>query len=79
MKTNLIAITIALALAAAAGGALKQHRSPSPATSPAGPKLVMAQTDFSFGEVKAGEELNHTFALKNEGTADLLIKNVAPS
>jgi hypothetical protein len=43
------------------------------------PKIVIDKTDHNFGEVKKGENLNHTFVFKNEGKADLLIKNVAPS
>ena len=73
MKPKLIVRTLMLVLALA-GGALGQDRSAPPV-----PKLVIAQTEFSFGDVKAGEVLNHTFVIKNEGGADLIIKGVAPS
>ena len=79
MKSHFI-VGIVVLLLALAGGALGQSNSAQSNSAPAGaPKLVMAQTDFSFGTIKAGEVLNHTFVFKNEGTADLEIKNVAPS
>ena len=43
------------------------------------PKLVIKQTEHNFGEVKKGEIAQHAFVVKNEGKADLEIKNVAPS
>jgi hypothetical protein len=72
MKSKLILTALALVVILV-GAALGQS------ASPAAPKLVIAKTEHSFGEIKAGEELKHTFIIKNEGTADLVIKNVAPS
>lgn len=43
------------------------------------PKLVIKQTEHNFGEVKKGAPTQHTFTFRNEGKADLEIKNVAPS
>jgi hypothetical protein len=43
------------------------------------PKLIIKQTEHNFGEVKKGETAQHAFTFKNEGKADLEIKNVAPS
>ncbi len=43
------------------------------------PKIVIDKTEHNFGEVKKGENVSHTFVFKNEGKADLLIRNVAPS
>ena len=52
----------------------------TPATSDAAnPKLTMESLVHDFGTVVAGTPLTYTFKVKNEGTADLLIKNVAPS
>ncbi|MGA9770166.1 MAG: DUF1573 domain-containing protein [Blastocatellia bacterium] len=46
---------------------------------PAGPKLVIASLEHSFGKIKPGTPLTHTFTIKNEGDTDLEIQNVAPS
>ena len=46
--------------------------------SPAGPKLVIAAQEHSFGNVKPGTPLTHTFKIRNDGQADLEIKNVKP-
>jgi hypothetical protein len=43
------------------------------------PKLTMESLVHDFGTVVSGTPLTYTFKVKNEGTADLLIKNVAPS
>lgn len=43
------------------------------------PKLVTQSFTHDFGEVEAGNPLNYSFIIKNEGSADLQIKNVAPS
>jgi hypothetical protein len=42
----------------------------------AGPKIVIARTEFDAGEVKEGVGVTHKFEFKNEGTAPLEIKNV---
>jgi hypothetical protein len=63
---------------AAPPSAAQSSAAHSPAASTAGPKLAIAKTEFDFGEVKAGEKLEHTFVLKNEGKANLEIKNVVP-
>ena len=46
--------------------------------SPPGPKLVLTSPEHSFGNVKPGTPLTHTFKIRNEGQADLEIKNVKP-
>jgi len=43
------------------------------------PKLVVAKADHDFGKVIEGKAVSHTFKLKNEGSADLVIKNVSPA
>jgi hypothetical protein len=45
----------------------------------AAPKLVIAATEHNLGEVKRGATATYTFTVKNEGKADLEIRNVAPS
>lgn len=46
---------------------------------PAGPKLVIASLEHSFGKVKPGTPLTYTFKIKNKGDSNLEITNVAPS
>jgi Protein of unknown function (DUF1573) len=46
--------------------------------SPPAPKLVIAAPEYSFGNVKPGTPLTHTFKFRKEGQADLEIKNVKP-
>jgi len=43
------------------------------------PKLSMASFVYSFGKIKAGTPLTHTFKIKNEGKAVLEIKSVTPA
>lgn len=43
------------------------------------PKLATQSFTHDFGEVKAGEPLNYSFIIRNEGDAELQIKSVAPS
>lgn len=43
------------------------------------PKLVVEAFEYDFGKVKENVKTSHTFTLKNEGTADVVIENVAPS
>jgi Protein of unknown function (DUF1573) len=43
------------------------------------PKLSMASFEHSFGKIKAGTPLTHTFKIKNEGKAPLEIKSVTPA
>lgn len=43
------------------------------------PKLVLDSAGHDFGKVTEGSEIVHTFKVKNEGTAELIIKNVSPA
>ncbi len=67
MKNCLTILSLLLALTA---GALAQDKAP---------RLVVETAEHNFGKVKEGVKVSHTFTLKNEGTADLLIEGVAPS
>jgi len=40
------------------------------------PKIVFDQKDFDFGEVEAGEKIEHVFAFRNEGKGTLTIHKV---
>jgi len=39
------------------------------------PKIVVPLTSFNFGQVYKGEVINHIFVIRNEGSADLQIKD----
>jgi hypothetical protein len=45
----------------------------------ASPKIVIKQLEHNFGEIKKGAVAEHIFTFRNEGKADLQIRNVAPS
>jgi hypothetical protein len=83
MKLEKPLLSIALVLAFALTG-LAQGKKPAPAESPKtesngeAPKLVIDSFTHDFGEVKAGTPLNYSFVVKNQGNANLEIKNVAP-
>ena len=70
-RQSLFALAVVLLLVSAA-------RAQNSAAEPA-PKLVIKEKGHNLGEVKKGVQAQHTFVFKNEGKADLVIKNVAPS
>ena len=43
-----------------------------------GPSLVIVRPTFEAGKVLEGEEIVHTFVIRNKGIKDLVIKNVKP-
>ncbi len=80
-KSLSIALALAFALAVVALGQTPQAAKPESNTAKkeAAPKLIISKTQHDFGDIKKGTLAEHTFAFKNEGTADLVINNVAPS
>jgi len=62
------------ALATAQGSATA-----SVASAKAAPKVVAVEQDFAFGKVKLGSTVKHTFKLRNEGSAPLLIERAKGS
>ena len=76
MSIRNIALSIALILSAALMATAQEAK---PAQGSSEPKLVIDSTNFDFGTVKSGSFVTHTFKIKNDGAADLVIKNVAPS
>jgi hypothetical protein len=71
-------LLIAMAVCAATPPAYACQQTAGPAQAPA-PKLVIESATHDFGEVKAGTPVSYSFIVKNEGTADLQIKSVAPA
>lgn len=65
--TNKTLICLIAILFAAAPPALAQNE-------PRAPRAVAPFTSFDFGDVYKGEVISHIFVIKNEGTADLVIK-----
>ncbi len=43
-----------------------------------GPKMVLEELKFDFGEVKEGESVSHTFRVFNQGDQPLEIRKVKP-
>ena len=43
-----------------------------------GPKMVLKEREFDFGEVKEGEVIEHSFSVFNQGDAPLEIVRVKP-
>lgn len=71
-----LCMTVSLAIAAAGvastdAGALPRLTVPGP---PA-PSAIVPFTSFSFGDVYTGEVISQIFVIKNDGDADLLIKD----
>lgn len=46
---------------------------------PSAPKIALEEREHNFGRVKEGEVMSHTFKIKNEGAAELVIHNVSPA
>jgi Protein of unknown function (DUF1573) len=76
---RLKATFIALILVAAVAVVTAQKKATNNAPETGQPKLVMDSFEHSFGTIKAGTPLNHTFKIKNDGKAPLEITNVSPS
>ncbi|RPI77046.1 MAG: DUF1573 domain-containing protein [Planctomycetaceae bacterium] len=61
-----------------AGHSAAEHRKPPDlkkrpkvSETPPWPKAVLDRTEFDFGRMEVGEELEHDFVIRNEGEADL--------
>lgn len=72
-KITLIVMLLVFALPAAGWSQEKQNERP-----PSGPKLVVDSVTHDFGVVRPGTPLRYSFAIKNQGTADLIIRSVSP-
>ncbi|KAA3437987.1 DUF1573 domain-containing protein [Rufibacter hautae] len=48
----------------------------APAPTPVGPSILFEEQKFDFGEIKAGDVVEHTFKFTNNGTLPLVISNV---
>ncbi|MDB4835056.1 DUF1573 domain-containing protein [Cyclobacteriaceae bacterium] len=44
-----------------------------------GPKMVFAEKEFNFGNIKQGDKVEHTFKFTNEGDAPLIINTAKGS
>jgi glutathione peroxidase len=43
------------------------------------PKIALEEREYDFGKIKEGDQISHTFKIKNEGAAELVIHNVSPA
>src|SRR5215468_3921989 len=75
---SLLSLIIALPFAAFAQ-ASAQDGAQYGKTNTAAPKIALEERGHNFGKVKEGEEVSHTFKIKNEGAAELVIHNVSPA
>jgi hypothetical protein len=76
---RLKATFIALILVAAVVVVAAQKKAANNTPGNGQPKLAIDSFEHSFGTVKAGTPLNHTFKFKNDGKAPLAITNVSPA
>jgi glutathione peroxidase len=74
-----IVFTLLLLIIALPGAAFAQTGAQDGKTGSAAPKLVVEEPEYRFGKVKEGEEVSHTFKIKNDGAAELIIHNVSPA
>lgn len=75
---NLITILI-LALACTANVFGQDKAEKADKADKSAPKLSVEKPEHDFGKVEEGKEATYTFKIKNEGNAELLIKNVSPA
>jgi len=54
-----------------------QQAAGAPAAAPPAPRIVAPFTSFNFGDVYKGEIISHIFVIRNEGSAELQIKDFA--
>ena len=50
----------------------------APAADSPGPRILLPETLFQFGEVQEGEVVKHAFSVQNKGTQVLEITDVKP-
>ena len=41
-----------------------------------GPKITFEETEYKFGDIQQGEQVEHVFTFKNSGTEPLILSNV---
>jgi glutathione peroxidase len=78
-RASAIVIPLLLFITALPCAAFAQNGAKDGKTSSAAPKLVVEEFEYRFGKVKEGDEVSHTFKIKNEGAAELIIHNVSPA
>jgi len=74
-----VAISLLLGVVALSFAVFGQGLGQNGSAKPAAPKLVVEEYEYNFGKVKEGAEVSHTFKIKNEGAAELVIHNVSPA
>jgi hypothetical protein len=69
LKATAVAITLALAASVEAG------QSAATVSTSAAPKAITPSTSFDFGDIYRGETISYVFIIRNEGSADLVVKD----
>lgn len=71
MRTLLINVCFIFCIIGALNGTTEISAQPKP-------KLVVDSAFHDYGEVLRGEKVSHSFVIKNEGEATLIIKDAKP-
>ena len=90
-RSGLSLLAVLLAAAVVFGGCGQKAEEPKPAedkekpaevvedTPGEAPQIAAAETEYDFGKVKQGQDVEHVFKIRNEGKADLLIEKAKGS
>ena len=82
-RTGRIVVAVALLMSLTAMGCKKQADEkavPGKSTETLGkPVIVAVEPVYDFGKVKQGEEVAHTYLIKNTGDRDLVIEKTSGS
>jgi len=83
MKKTIVIMALALAFAScnqqSAADKLNDENLEQVLANQGTPKIVIDNREHDFGELNLRDKVEHTFTVKNEGTADLVILDAKPS
>jgi hypothetical protein len=77
LTTNKRLVCLLIAFLIVAAPARAEQSLSNDAKVPPAPRAFAPFTSFDFGDIYKGEIISHIFVIKNEGTADLVIKDFA--
>lgn len=83
MKKTFVIMALALALTScnqqSAADKLNEENLEQVIANQGTPKMLIENREHDFGELNLRDKVEHTFIVKNEGTADLVILDAKPS